>query len=112
MQGNNSTHKIGIGSISQPDDPDLPGLEFLSYPMKRHGLRRLRRSRTDRPSNSDSETDLYQETYFSDDQKCESFEVDREKTPSEHMHQGLTDYSTISNDDLRTSRPGLWPILG
>lgn len=113
MTGNSSEHKKRIGRIGTPDDPALPKLEYLMHPEE-DGQRTavvIFKSGAKLQFREDSEDTIHQETFFSSGRTCESFEVGGEKTPPEHLKCVLMDYSTISKDDLRIRRPGLWPIL-
>lgn len=113
MSHTDSTHKKRIDSIGQPDDDALLGLDILSYPLKQHGraaVATFKNGAELRFQIREGGT-IHQETYFPDGTQCESFEVDNEILPSVHLNSVLNDYSSISAEDLRTSRPGLWPIL-
>lgn len=114
MSGNTSDVQKSIGSIGQPEDPDLPGLEFLSYP-KEDGRRKavvVFKNDSQLQFREDSDGNLHEETFFASGRTCKSFEVDSEQTPAEQLKQTLADYSTITKDELRTSRPWLWTVLG
>lgn len=115
MSGYEANTKTSIGSIiNQPDDPALPKVRLLAYPISADGYPlaiATFENRSRLQYRADSRGFVREETFFPDGRECESIPIGTDTTPRAELEKTLRRYATLSSPKLKISEPGLWPVL-